>query len=59
MSEQDKTLKVDGTEVRVKSDNQAKRRAEFRCQDCNTPFPSYLDLEAHQKIDHIKKAASA
>jgi hypothetical protein len=50
--EQEKKIKVDGTEVKVKTPPPRKGRPVYYCQTCDTSFPSQLDLEEHKKIDH-------
>jgi hypothetical protein len=50
--EQEKKIKVDGMEVKVKTPPPRKVRPVYYCQTCNTSFPSQLDLEEHKKIDH-------
>ena len=59
--QQEKKIKVDGTEVKVKGAPPAKgiERPKYYCQECNLSFPGPLDLEAHQKIDHAKKVSVA
>jgi hypothetical protein len=47
-----KKIKVDGTEVKVKTPPPRKVRPVYYCQTCNRSFPSQLDLEEHKKIDH-------
>ena len=58
--EQEKKIKVDGMEVKVKTPPPRKVRPVYYCQTCNTSFPSQLDLEEHKKIDHndSKKGSS-
>jgi hypothetical protein len=56
--EQEKKIKVDGTEVKVKTPPR-KVRPVYHCQTCDRSFPSQLDLEEHRKIDHGKKTAAA
>jgi hypothetical protein len=53
-------IKVDGTEVNVKTPPPSKVRPVYHCQTCDTSFPSQLDLEEHKKIDHndSKKGSS-
>jgi hypothetical protein len=53
--EQEKKIKIDGTEVKVKSPPSRKARPQYYCQTCDRSFPSQLDLEEHMKIDHSKK----
>ena len=50
--EQGEKIKVDGTEVNVKTPPLSKVRAVYYCQTCETSFPSQLDLDEHMKIDH-------
>ena len=50
--EQEKKIKVDGMEVKVKTPPPRKVRPVYYCQTCNTSFPSQLDLDEHIKIDH-------
>lgn len=50
--EQEKKIKVDGTEVKVKTPPPRKVRPVYYCQTCDVSFPSQLDLEEHKKIDH-------
>jgi hypothetical protein len=50
--EQGKKIKVDGMEVKVKTPPPRKVRPVYYCQTCDTSFPSQLDLEEHNKIDH-------
>jgi hypothetical protein len=50
--EKGKKIKVDGTEVKVKTPPPQKARPVYYCQICDTSFPSQLDLEEHKKIDH-------
>jgi hypothetical protein len=45
-------IKVDGTEVNVKTPPPSKVRPVYYCQTCETSFPSQLDLDEHMKIDH-------
>lgn len=63
MSKEDgEKVKVDDqTIVKVKdeSSTKGKGRPTYSCSECNVSFPSALDLEAHQKIDHIKKGTRA
>jgi len=47
-----KKIKVDGTEVKVKTPQPRKVRPVYYCQTCDKSFPSQLDLEEHMKIDH-------
>ena len=58
--EQEKKIKVDGMEVKVKTPPPRKVRPVYYCQTCATSFPSQLDLEEHKKIDHndSKKGSS-
>ena len=53
--EKGKKIKVDGTEVKVKTPPPRKVRPVYHCQTCDRSFPSQLDLEEHMKIDHGKK----
>jgi hypothetical protein len=59
--EKGKKIKVDGTEVKVKTPLHRKARPVYYCQICDTSFPSQLDLEQHKKIDHnnTKKDSTA
>ena len=57
--EQEKKIKVDGTEIKVKTPPPRKVRPVYYCQTCDRSFPSQLDLEEHMKIDHGKKTAAA
>jgi hypothetical protein len=50
--DKEKKIKVDGTEVKVKTPPPRKVRPVYYCQTCNRSFPSQLDLEEHKKIDH-------
>ena len=50
-----KKIKVDGTEVKVKTPPPPEVRPVYNCQTCDRSFPSQLDLEEHMKIDHDKK----
>lgn len=50
--EQGEKIKVDGTEVSVKTPPPSKVRPVYQCQTCETSFPSQLDLDQHMKIDH-------
>ena len=50
--EQGKKIKVDGMEVKVKTPPPRKVRPVYYCQTCDKSFPSQLDLEEHNKIDH-------
>jgi hypothetical protein len=50
--EQEKKIKVDGMEVKVKTPPPRKVRPVYYCQTCDTSFPSQLDLVEHKKIDH-------
>jgi hypothetical protein len=56
--EQGKKIKVDGTEVKVKTPPPRKVRPVYYCQTCDRSFPSQLDLQEHMKIDHSKKIAA-
>jgi DNA replicative helicase MCM subunit Mcm2 (Cdc46/Mcm family) len=53
-----KEIKVDGTEIKVKSPPHRKARPVYYCQRCDRSFPSQLDLEEHMKINHNKKIAA-
>jgi hypothetical protein len=55
---QGKKIKVDGTEIKVKSPPPRKVRPVYYCQRCDRSFPSQLDLEEHMKIDYSKKIAA-
>jgi hypothetical protein len=55
---QGKKIKVDGTEIKVKSPPPRKVRPVYYCQTCDRSFPSQLDLEEHMKIDHSKNIAA-
>lgn len=57
--EKEKKIKVDGTEVKVKTPPPRKVRPVYYCQTCNRSFPSQLDLEEHMKIDHGKKITAS
>jgi hypothetical protein len=50
-----KEIKVDGTEIKVKTPLPRKVRPQYYCQTCDRSFPSELDSEEHMKIDHNKK----
>ncbi|MDQ3854066.1 MAG: C2H2-type zinc finger protein [Thermoproteota archaeon] len=51
--EKGKKIKVDGTEVKVKTPPPPqKARPVYYCQTCDKSFSSQLDLEEHMKIDH-------
>jgi hypothetical protein len=50
--EEREKIKVDGTEVNVKTPPLSKVRPVYFCQTCETSFPSQLDLDEHMKIDH-------
>jgi hypothetical protein len=50
--EQEKKIKVDGMEVKVKTPPPRKVRPAYYCKTCDRSFPSQLDLEEHKKIDH-------
>jgi C2H2-type zinc finger len=52
---EEQKIKIDGTEVKVKTPLPRKVRPVYYCQTCDKSFPSQLDLEEHRKIDHIKK----
>ena len=58
--EEKKEIEVNGTTVKVK-DTAMKgiERPTYYCEECKLSFPSPLDLEAHQKIDHAKKVSVA
>ena len=56
--EKGKKIKVDGTEVKVKTPPPRKVRPVYYCQTCDRSFPSQLDLEEHMKIDHSKKTGA-
>jgi len=49
---QGEKIKVDGTEVKVKTPPPSKVRPVYYCQTCDVSFPSQLDLDEHIKIDH-------
>jgi hypothetical protein len=55
---QGKKIKVDGTEVKIKTPPPRKVRPVYYCQTCDRSFSSQLDLEEHMKIDHDKKKAA-
>jgi hypothetical protein len=55
---QGKKIKVDGTEVKIKTPPPRKVRPVYYCQTCDRSFSSQLDLEEHMKIDHDKKKAT-
>ncbi len=59
--EEDKMIvEVDGTKVKVKGTARKRmERPKYYCDECNLSFPSVLDLEAHQRIDHAKKESIA
>lgn len=57
--EQEQKVKIDGTEVKVKTSPPSRVRPVYYCQTCDISFPSQLDLEEHRKIDHGKKIATA
>ena len=57
--EQEKKIKVDGTEVKVKTPPPRKVRPVYHCQTCDRSFPSQLDLEEHMKIDHGKRVTTS
>ncbi|AFU57120.1 zinc finger C2H2 domain-containing protein [Candidatus Nitrososphaera gargensis Ga9.2] len=57
-NKEEQKVKVDGTEVKVKTPPPRKVRPVYYCQTCDTLFPSQLDLEEHMKIDHSKIAAA-
>ncbi len=50
--EQREKIKVDGTEVNVKTPPPSKVRPVYQCQTCHLSFPSQLDLDEHMKLDH-------
>lgn len=39
--------------------NQQSTRPHYHCEKCNKDFPSMLDLEEHNKIDHAEAATSS
>ena len=49
---QGEKIKVDGTEVKVKTPPPGKVRPVYYCQTCDVSFPSQLDLDENIKIDH-------
>ncbi len=49
---QEKKIKVNGIEVKVKTPPPRKVRPVYYCQTCDASFPSQLDLMEHNKIDH-------
>jgi hypothetical protein len=49
---QGEKIKVDGTEVNVKTPPPSKVRPVYYCETCDVSFPSQLDLDEHMKIDH-------
>lgn len=57
--EEKKEVEVDGTQVKVKDIARKRERPKYYCDECNLSFPSVLDLEAHQRIDHAKKTSIA
>jgi C2H2-type zinc finger len=57
--EKEKKIKVDGTEVKVKTPPPRKVRPVYYCQTCDKSFPSQLDLEEHMKIDHGKRVTTS
>jgi hypothetical protein len=57
--EDEQKIRVDGTEVKVKTPPPRKARPVYYCETCDMSFPSQLDLEEHRKIDHGKKVATA
>ena len=59
IEDKEKKIKVDGTEVKVKTPPPRKVRPVYYCQTCDRSFPSQLDLEEHMKIDHGKKMATS
>ena len=51
--EQGEKIKVDDMEVKVKTPPPPRKvRPVYYCQTCDKSFPSQLDLEEHNKIDH-------
>ncbi len=60
MNDQEKKIKVNGgTVVKVKGTSEAgKARPKYYCESCKISFSSQLDLEQHEKIDHIKRTSS-
>ena len=57
--EKEKKIKVNGTEVKVKTPPPRKVRPVYYCQTCNKSFPSQLDLEEHMKMDHGKRVTTS
>jgi len=57
--EQGDKIKVDGTEVLVKTSPPSKVRPVHYCQTCDVSFPSQLDLDEQINIDHKKKNNSS
>ena len=57
--EKEKRIKVDGTEVKVKTPPPRKVRPVYYCQTCDKSFPSQLDLEEHMKVDHGKRVTTS
>jgi hypothetical protein len=55
----DRKIKVDNTEVKIKTPPPSKVRPEYRCVQCDMLFPSELDLIEHKKIDHNKRPSIA
>jgi hypothetical protein len=53
--DQEHKVKVDGTEVKVKTPLPGKVRPVYYCEECDKSFPSQLDLEEHRNVDHSKK----
>lgn len=56
--EKEKNVKIDDqtvVKVKIASVNKGRGRPMYLCTECNQSFPSSLDLEAHQKIDHARK----
>ena len=47
-----KKIKVDDTEIKVKSLPSRKVRPVYYCQAYDASFPSQLDLDEHKEIDH-------
>jgi hypothetical protein len=56
--DEEQKIKVDGTEVKVKTPPPRKVRPVYYCETCDISFPSQLDLEEHRKIDHTKKVSA-
>jgi hypothetical protein len=55
--EQEERVKIDDTDVKVKTPSLRKTRPVYYCQACDMSFPSQLDLEEHTKIDHGRRVA--